>query len=160
MLLQVYFCQYIEKQVTCCTAEVKKEQARDDPERRMVVDVHVFVLLQEMVKIGATDNEDAQSPNGVGLYAVLREVAMDPLENIEAGEHGHEQSDPWPHPEVIPAQAVQHKILEAHFHRQVNIVQPVIGPVLYKIYIAEGFHHHSKQHEPLEKAPFAIILVP
>jgi hypothetical protein len=111
----------------------------------MIIDVHILVLLQKMIEVSATDDEDAHSADGVGLHAVFREMVLNSLEYIEAGEHSHEQSDPWPYAEIIPAKPVQHIILEAHFDRQVNIIEPVIGPVLDKVDITDGFHHHREQ---------------
>jgi hypothetical protein len=142
MLFQVNAGQVIKEHEYGHAPQVKEEQTRYDPERRVLIDIHVFLFLQEKIEVRATDHQDSQRGNTVAAYSIFSKVRDNTVIYPDTAEQQQEWHNDIADLEIIPAKQVQDIELEKCFQRQVNVIHPMVNYIGDQQHITYCFNHH------------------
>lgn len=153
MLFGIYIGQVFKEYITGRTPEVKEEQRGNQPERSMLININILLFFQEIIKIGTAHGQYAHRRHRIAPHAVFLKPAEHTFIYIKYTEKEDKRQRQVFHLEISIAYPVQQVVFKQHFHRQVQVVEPVIGNIHRKQCMPGNFYQYRKQHKPPEGTP-------
>jgi len=89
--------------ITGGAPEIKKEKRSNDPERSMLINIHILLFLQKVIVIKATDDNNAYRHHTVGNIAVPAKTGADTFIQVQDTENPRKRYQPVGYFEIVTA---------------------------------------------------------